>query len=210
MVVEKIEAFIEDWYFNKSASFFGHGWAVSEIGETPSWNATSTILLILVLGYLLYPVFAGDEPDIHPFLLARQAQPSPIRQNGQSPVYRAVEIPYGYPLRGGLGVKDHGSPKWTSGRDGDLRDIWRRAVRGHFKDENSTTGEQGKIITVLGREKVIEHNLNEMTRDINAIGSHLQKLGAKKVGICLSNSVELLQSLFGTTICYFGTRTNKC
>ena len=162
------------------------------------WNVTSTVLLVIFLAILGYSVFSAKEPDVHPYLLARQAGTSPIRQSGQSAVYRAIEIPFGYPLRAGLGVKDPGAPRWTSGRDGDLRDIWRRAVQGPTNDDGSPTGEKAKIVTVLGRETVIENEIKDLTQDMNAVGSHLQQAGSKKVAICLSNSVEFLQSTFAT------------
>ena len=167
------------------------------------WNATSTALLVIFLVILGYSVFSAGEPDVHPYLLARQATTSPIRQSGQSAVYRAIEIPYGYPLRGGLGVKDPSAPRWTSGRDGDLLDIWRRAVQGPANDDGSPTGEKAKIVTVLGRETTIENNIKDLTQDMNAVGTYLQQAGNKKVGICLSNSVEFLQSIFAAA--FYGT-----
>lgn len=168
-----------------------------------SWNIYTTVLAAILLVYLVYPLFVPKDPDIHPYLLARQAGASPIRQNGQSPVYRAIEIPYGYPLRAGLGVKDPGAPRWSSGREGDLRDIWRRAMQGPLKDDGTPDGPKGKVITVLGREKVNEHTLDDLTRGINAIGAYIRKLGATKVGICLANSVEMLQSIFGALDLWF-------
>ena len=178
------------------------GGSLAEIADTllydlfSSWNIFTTLLVILLFAYLIYPLLTWKDPDVHPFLLARQAAASPIRQSGESPVYRAIEIPYGYPLRAGLGVKDPGAPKWSSGRDGDLRDIWRRAVQGPLKDDGSSTGSRGRMITVLGRQKIVEHDLDDLTRGINAIGKHINEAGATKVAICLSNSVELLQSIF--------------
>lgn len=60
------------------------------------------------------------------------------------------------PLNTGLNVKDPGASKWSRGRDGDLRDVWRQAVNSTSEGGKST---QGKILTVLGAEKVIEHKL---------------------------------------------------
>src|SRR6201994_1971806 len=79
-----------------------------------SWNIWSTILSLALVAFLIYPVLTGRDPDTHPFLLARQAQIAPVRQEGESAVYRAVDIPHGYPLRASLGVKDPGTPKWSS------------------------------------------------------------------------------------------------
>jgi hypothetical protein len=162
-----------------------------------SWNVYTLLFVAILTVYLIYPWLTWKDPDTHPFLLARQAGAAPIRQNGESPIYRAVEIPYGYPLRDGLAVKDPGAPKWSSGRKGDLRDIWRQAVRGPVKDDGSPAGAKGKIVTVLGREKVVEHSLDNLTCDINAIGKHIQESGVQTAAICLPNSVEFLTSVFG-------------
>lgn len=52
-------------------------------------------------------------------------------------------------------------------------------------------------MTVLGSEKVVEHDLDDLTREINVIGKYLHDSGAKSVAICLSNSTEFLCSFFG-------------
>jgi hypothetical protein len=86
-------------------------------------------------------------------LLARQAVPSTVRNEGESAVYRSQAAPHGMPLNSGLNVKDTGVSKWSRGRDGDLRDIWRKVVEG---GEN---GAKGRLLTVLGSQKVNEHKL---------------------------------------------------
>jgi hypothetical protein len=165
-----------------------------------SWNIWTTILALALVAFLIYPVLTGSDPDTHPFLLARQAQIAPVRQLGESAVYRAIDIPHGYPLRAGLGVKDPGTPKWSSGRPGDLRDIWRSAARGAVNEEGNPTGEKGKILTVLGVEKVIEHNPDDLTLGINVVGQYVKRNNGQSVAVCLSNSVELLSAIFGTCI----------
>jgi len=117
------------------------------------WNGYSTSIATAFVLMLTYSVMARVEPEIHPMLLARQATASAVRQEGQSPVYRANSAPHGYPLNSGLNVKAAGASKWAAGRDGDLRDIWRSAV----------SGNTGAIFTVLGREKVLEHKLCKQT-----------------------------------------------
>lgn len=161
------------------------------------WNIASTIIAGLLAVVLIYPLLSSKDPDTHPFLLARQAQASPIRQQGESAVYRSTEIPYGYPLRSGLAIKDPGASKWTTGRDGDLRDIWRQAVTGPKKEDGSSAGGPAKIKTVLGVEKVIDHDLKGLTLDINVVGKHIKDAGGKRVAVCLSNSAELLSIIFG-------------
>ncbi|KIW92542.1 uncharacterized protein Z519_06389 [Cladophialophora bantiana CBS 173.52] len=170
-----------------------------------SWNIWTTILALTLTLFLIYPVLTGREPDTHPYLLARQAQVAPIRQSGESAVYRAIDIPHGYPLRAGLGVKDPGTPKWSSGRPGDLRDIWRSAVRGAVNEEGNPTGQRGKILTVLGLEKVIEHNLEDLTLGINVIGQYVKRNNGQSVAVCLPNSVELLSSIFAGSFYGFST-----
>jgi hypothetical protein len=161
------------------------------------WNVYTTIFATTLFIYLAYPWLTWRDPDTHPLLLARQASTSPVRQPKESAVYRSIEVPYGYPLRAGLGVKDPGAPKWSSGRNGDLCDIWRTAARGSMSEDGSSAGKRGKVITVLGNQKLIEHDLDNMTIDINVIGKYVQDLDGQCAAICLSNSAELLSSIFG-------------
>ena len=175
--VEEIDAFVTD-LFSK-------------------WNIYTTIITTVLFIYLVYPWLTWRDPDTHPLLLARQSYESPVRQDGQSAIYRSLEIPYSYPLRAGLGVKDPGAPKWSSGRNGDLRDIWRQAARGQMKDDGSLTGVKGQILTILGREKVTKHDLDSITQNINVIGKYIQDLKGQCVAISLSNSTEMISSIFG-------------
>lgn len=121
------------------------------------WNAYSSALVTLLLMIVSYQIFTRQDPDTHPMLLARQAQGSPVRQEGESPVFRSHAAPHGMPLNSGLNVKDAGASKWARGRDGDLRDVWRRAINGAPEGEGPAG--KGRILTVLGREKVLEHSL---------------------------------------------------
>lgn len=161
------------------------------------WNIYTTALATLLAAYIGYVVFFSKEPDAHPFLLARQAIEAPIRQPGESATLRALDVPHGYPLRSGLGVRDPDTPKWTVGRNGDLRDIWRAAIRGSLNKDGTPTGKLGKIYTVLGKNTE-ERNLDEITVEINAVGQYIRSLQAQNVAICLSDSVELLATLFGS------------
>ncbi|KAJ5649359.1 uncharacterized protein N7484_003082 [Penicillium longicatenatum] len=168
------------------------------------WNIYTTIVAGIVAAFAIYSAVSAKDPDVHPFLLARQSTPSPIRQAGESATYRSLETPYGYPLRAGLNVKDPGAPKWTAGRKGDLRDIWRAAVRGALNEDGTPTKTQGKIYTVLGRQ-AFEHSLSQVTQEINVIGHHLQNAEVKTVAICLTDSVELLAALFAGA--FYGFKT---
>ncbi len=121
------------------------------------WNAYTTTLATVLVGVVSYQIFARREPDIHPALLGRQAQAAPVRKEGESPIYRSYAAPHGMPLNSGLAVRDPGVSKWARGRDGDLRDIWRRAVNGAPEGEGPPG--TGRLLTVLGTENVVEHRL---------------------------------------------------
>jgi hypothetical protein len=122
-------------------------------GALGQWNAYSTGLATLIVLLVSYRIASPREPDVHPMLLARQAAPSSVRNERESAVYRSMVAPHGMPLNSGLGVKDPGASKWSRGRDGDLRDVWRKVVAG------AENGAKGKILTVLGSQNVVDHNL---------------------------------------------------
>lgn len=168
------------------------------------WNIYTTVFAGILAAFVVYSIVSSKDPDVHPYLLARQSTASPIRQSGESATYRSLETPYGFPLRLGLNVKDPGAPKWTAGRRGDLRDVWKAAVRGALNADGTVSGKQGKIYTVLGKQAV-ERSLSQVTQEINVVGGHLQKANVKTVAICLTDSVELLASIFGT---YLMLRSN--
>ena len=161
------------------------------------WNIYSTIIAVTLVTYLLYPIFFTPEPDTHPMLLADQATASQIRYPGESAIFRSSETPHGYPLKTGLNVKEPGSPKWASGRDGDIRDIWRQALKNPIGPDEKEIGSPGKILTVLGKEEIIEYNFSGLTREINAVGSFINSHAGSRVAIYLPNSVEFLVTLFG-------------
>lgn len=162
-----------------------------------SWNIYTTLIAIILIAYLVYPAFFSAEPDVHPLLLARQSSASYVRQPKESAVFRSLETPHGYPLRTGLNVKDTGAPRWSSGRDGDLRHVWRRAVSGPIDNDGKQTGEAGKMLSVMGKEEVVERSLGTLSGEISAVGQHMKGHGGTRVAIYLPNSVELLVALFG-------------
>lgn len=128
-------------------------------GVLGKWDIYTTLIFIVVITSFIYSVISFRDPDAHPMLLARQAQPSPVRQEGESAVFRSQSAPHGIPLNSGLNIKDPGDSKWARGRDGDIRDIWRRVVAGALSREGKETGQIGKLFTVLGSENVVEHKL---------------------------------------------------
>jgi hypothetical protein len=164
-----------------------------------SHNPVTYLLIGVISVLVLYPLFSSSDPETHPFLLARQASAAPVRNEGESSLYRALDVPHGYPLRYSLGVKEPGAPKWTSGRQGDVRDVLAKAVRGPVKEDAGYDGSKvGKIWTLLGTDKAVATEMSEVMRVVNAMGSFLKLKAAKgQVAICLSNSVELLACIFG-------------
>lgn len=164
------------------------------IADTLSaWNIYTTLIALILFAFVAYPLVFWNEPDTHPLLLARQATASPVRQPRESAVYRSAEVPHGYALRTGLSVREPGAPKWTAGKDGDLRDIWREAVN------PSSASPTAKILSVHGKDDPTEHNFTDLSKLINVLGSHLQKSGVQKVAIYMPNSIEYLITIFGKT-----------
>ncbi|KAL4978003.1 hypothetical protein BDW66DRAFT_165363 [Aspergillus desertorum] len=159
------------------------------------WSLYTTLIAAAIVAFAVFSFATSKDPEIHPFLLARQSTAFPVRQPGESAAHRSLETPHGFPLRSGLNVKDPGAPKWTSGRDGDLRDVWKTAVRGKVDENGAVSGKQGKIYTVLGKQAV-EHSLDQVTAEINVIGRRLQSGNARIVAVCLTDSIELLASIF--------------
>ncbi|KAF2191833.1 hypothetical protein K469DRAFT_556422 [Zopfia rhizophila CBS 207.26] len=160
------------------------------------WNAYSSVLLIGIIGFIAWVVYDTQDADTHPLLLARQSQASYVRHPGESAIYRSPETPHGYPLRTGLAVKTPGTPMYSTGKDGDLRDIWRRVTGEIPLEKNAAPGGTGKILTVFGKEDITEHNVADITREIGIIGKYLKDHGAKRVAIYLPNSVEWLSVVF--------------
>ncbi|KAH8591044.1 hypothetical protein B0O99DRAFT_598574 [Bisporella sp. PMI_857] len=165
-------------------------------GVLGQWDIYTTLIAASCIALFAYQVFTTRDPDVHPMLLARQAQAAPVRQPGESSVFRSHSASHGMPLYSGLNVKDPDASKWSRGRDGDLRDIWRKVVTGEVDREGKETGHIGTISTILGTENVVKHNLAEITKQINLIGQHIKQNGGQNVAIYLPNSVEFLTSLF--------------
>ncbi|KAF1847855.1 uncharacterized protein K460DRAFT_403172 [Cucurbitaria berberidis CBS 394.84] len=160
------------------------------------WNVYSSLLAIGLLGFVGWVIYDTADADTHPLLLARQAQASYVRQQGESAVFRSPETPHGYPLRTGLAVKPPGAPMYTAGKDGDLRDIWRRVTGEIPLEKGASSSGTANIMTVFGKEGVSEHKIEGLTKEIAIIGTHLKDHGAKRVAVYLPNSIEFLVVLF--------------
>ncbi|KAI9789504.1 MAG: hypothetical protein M1835_001626 [Candelina submexicana] len=163
------------------------------------WSYYTTVITLVLVTFVVYPLLTWKDPDTHPLLLARQSYASPVRQEGESAIYRSLETPHSYPLKSGLGVKDPGAAKWASGRDGDLRDIWMKAAGQLASSEGQSAVEKSTIITFHGDDELVHHDVNEVTREINIIGGYIEKLGIKNVAIYLPNSIELLAAIFAAS-----------
>lgn len=167
----------------------------AKIGEILSgWNGVTTIIFLIVLIVLAYPVIFPTEPDTHPFLLSRQATASDVRQHGESAVYRSNETPHGMPLRSGLNFKEKGAAAWSSGKDGDLRNIWITKAQVTSSDEQDKSA---SFLTVLGTELVEEHKIDSLSNEINVLGSYIQQYEGKRVAIYLPNCIEFIVTIFG-------------
>jgi acyl-CoA synthetase (AMP-forming)/AMP-acid ligase II len=168
--------------------------AISDLFQ--GWNVFSTVLLVGILGFVGWVVASNADADTHPLLLARQAQASYVRQPGESAVFRSPETPHGYPLRTGLAVKPPGAPMYSAGKDGDLRDIWRRVTGEIPLEKKASSSGTATIVTVLGKEDITEHNIAGISKEIAIVGKHLQEHNAKRVAVYLPNSLEFLAVLF--------------
>lgn len=161
------------------------------------WNLYTTLIAVSIVVFLAYPIVYPSEPDTHPLLLARQASAAPVRNKNESAVYRSPEIPHGYPLKTGLNVKQPDEPRWKSGKDGDLRDIWREVLRGGRVGTDGKEVPQGSIMSVFGKEKVEEHDLAKLSKQINVLGKYWKETSQGKVAIYLPNNIEYLVTIFG-------------
>lgn len=164
------------------------------------WNSTTVVLGVLLSLVIVHTLYTATEADIHPMMLQRQSQPDRVRNQGESAIYRAHDVPHGTPLRSGLNVKLPTDKPYAAGRDGDLRSIW-QTVTGEIEAPRipGLVRESGKqsIFTVLGKDRPTKHSIEEISTEIAAIGSYLAKGGSKRVAIHLPNSIEFLSSVFG-------------
>lgn len=161
------------------------------------WSILTTILALFLISAALYPIVTSQDPDTHPLLLERQASVDAVRKRGESALYRSQEVPHGYPLKTGLHVKEAGAPRWASGKDGDLRDIWREVQRGGTTGQDGKEVPKGLTMSVFGKEELVDHGVEDLSKEIQIIGKHLKGKQVKKVAIYLPNNIEYLSSIFG-------------
>lgn len=156
------------------------------------WSFITTLLALGIAAFVAYPILYPSDPDTHPLLLARQSAIGSVRNKNESAIYRSPEVPIDTPLRSGLEVKDASAPRWAAGKDGDLRDVWREVLKG------GTDGlSKGRIMTVLGKEDLVQHDVEQLTTEIVVMGKHLKDAGVTKVAVYLPNCVEYLMAVFG-------------
>jgi acyl-CoA synthetase (AMP-forming)/AMP-acid ligase II len=85
---------------------------------------------------------------------------------------------------------------YSAGKDGDLRDIWRRVTGEIPLEKGSDSSKAGKILTVMGKEEIVDHKIEDITAEIKVIGKYLSDRGAKRVAVYLPNSLEFLAAVF--------------
>jgi acyl-CoA synthetase (AMP-forming)/AMP-acid ligase II len=85
---------------------------------------------------------------------------------------------------------------YSAGKDGDLRDIWRRVIGEIPLERGATSSGTATVMTVYGKEDLSEHKVDGISKEIAIIGKHLQDHTAKRVAIYLPNSIEFLAALF--------------
>lgn len=85
---------------------------------------------------------------------------------------------------------------YSAGKDGDLRDIWRRVTGEIPLERGATSSGTSTIMTVYGNEGVSEHKIDGITKEMAIVGKHLKEHGAKRVAIYLPNSIEFLAAVF--------------
>ena len=172
----------------------------AKIGDILSgWNGVTTLIFLMILITLVYPVIFSTEPDTHPLLLSRQSTASDVRQHGESAIYRSNETPHGMPLRSGLNIKEKSAAAWSNGKDGDLRDIW------NAKAQDMPSNEQEKpvvFLTVLGTELQVEHKMDALSNEISVLGTHFRQYEGNRVAIYLPNCIEFIVAVFGKRYIY--------
>ena len=143
----------------------------------------SLILLALILVLLVLPIFFPSDPDIFPFILHNQSQPSKVRRPKESAVYRHRDQPHGYPLITGLALRKG----YETPRDGDLRDIWEIAIQ------------KNVIIGIVRGGKCVYEKLASCQEELDKLGHGLRHLAGEhgKVAIYLPNTIENLLTNFG-------------
>ncbi|CCX10488.1 Similar to Long-chain-fatty-acid--CoA ligase 3; acc. no. O95573 [Pyronema omphalodes CBS 100304] len=152
------------------------------------FDLISYTLIALLVGLIVVPLILSKDPDIHPYALLRQSSVAPVRNPKESAVYRSLQTPVGYPLVSGLQLP---SVQKYSSRSGDIRDIWKLAIEKG----------KGKIIVAKGKD-VEKHDINTLTKQIHALGTHLKNAGATKVAVHLPNCIENLVATFACA--YYG------
>ena len=85
---------------------------------------------------------------------------------------------------------------YSAGKDGDLRDVWRRVTGEIPLEKRASSSGTATIMTVLGKEEITEHNIAGITKEIAIVGKHLQEHNPKRVAVYLPNSLEFLAVLF--------------
>lgn len=73
-------------------------------------------------------------------------------------------------------------------------------MRGPLESDENAPPKPGKVLTILGKEKVIELELAQLNKEINAVGTYLKNHAGSSIAIYLPNSVEFLVTFFGMSV----------
>ncbi|ODV88982.1 hypothetical protein CANCADRAFT_132551 [Tortispora caseinolytica NRRL Y-17796] len=69
------------------------------------------------------------EGDVHPHVLNHQSERGDVREKGQSPFFRSLSTPFGYPLLSGLHIRDG-----YYHRNGTMEDICKLGLKGNIRE----------------------------------------------------------------------------
>lgn len=85
---------------------------------------------------------------------------------------------------------------YSAGKDGDLRHVWRRVTGEIPLEKKASSSGTATLMTVLGTERISEHNIAGVSKEIAIVGKHLHEHRAERVAVYLPNSLEFLVVLF--------------
>lgn len=85
---------------------------------------------------------------------------------------------------------------YSAGKDGDLRDIWRRVTGEIPLEKKASSSGTATLMTVLGTHELAEHDIAGVSKEMAIIGQHLHDHNARRVAVYLPNSLELLVVVF--------------
>lgn len=136
------------------------------------------IIAIVLVAICLWSWIQAELYDVDVAVLQNQTSVSETRKEGESAVYRSVDVPHGAPLTAGLSIQ-----VGYQLRDGCLKDIWRFSMDG-----------QNTQISWMGNKSYTTRQFNAI---LHQIAAYLQKLGVQsrdgsypRVAVCVRSLFE--------------------